>query len=333
MTIYCHYIGHDSAQSPLKLVNNYKGAALSGAEFNSGPGKTEGRDYIYPNTTQIDYYALKGFGLARLPFDIARTYSIPYSQLDTKEMGYIKPLVDYLLSKGMHVILDPHNYGMIYDNRTGENRLIGIDPEATNMFADFWSRMATFFKDYPNVIFGLMNEPNKQTAAQWYTGAVPAIKAIRSTGANQLILIPGTKWTGAFSWNSSGNAAAWAGFNEDPSNNFAFEMHQYLDDTSGTHEECYVNSSRRLEVATAWLNANKFRGFLGEFAWTTDPSCAHEAPALLDYLSANANVWMGWSYWCGGLWYSPNYMFLLDPLSFAPPIVDRPQMPLLLAHL
>jgi hypothetical protein len=42
---------------------------------------------------------------------------------------------------------------------------------------------------------------------------------------------------------------------------------------------------------------------------------------------------MGWSYWCGGLWFSPDYMLLLDPLSFAPPIVDRPQMPLLLAHL
>lgn len=62
-------------------------------------------------------------------------------------------------------------------------------------------------------------------------------------------------------------------------------MHQYLDDTSGTHKECYTNSSHRLEIATAWL---------------TDPSCAHEGPALLDYLSANANVWLGWSYWCGG---------------------------------
>ena len=82
--IYLNYIGH-----AVKLVNNYKGAALSGAEFSPGSGKTEGRDYIYPNTTQMDYYASKGFGLLRLPFDIARAYSIPYSQLDTKEMGYI----------------------------------------------------------------------------------------------------------------------------------------------------------------------------------------------------------------------------------------------------
>jgi endoglucanase len=317
-----------------KLVNNIKGPSLSGAEFSPGSGKQMGRDYIYPNTTQLDYYASKGFGIIRLPFDIARAYAIPYTDLNAVEIGYMKPVVDYYLSKGIRVLLDPHNYGMIYDNRTGAERLIGVDPEGTNMFADFWGRMATLYKNYPNVVFGLMNEPHQQTAAQWYTGAVPAIKAIRAAGATQLILIPGTSWTGAWSWNSSGNAAAWTGFNGDPQNNFAFEMHQYLDyDGSGTHEACVVNSSQRLDVATAWLNTNNFKGFLGEFAWTVDPSCAKEGPGILDYLSAHSNVWIGWTYWCGGLWFPSNYMFLLDPLSFAPPVVDRPQMPILLAHL
>jgi endoglucanase len=162
------------------------------------------------------------------------------------------PVVDYCLSKGMRVIIDPHNYGFIYDNRTGEVREIGVDQEGTNMFADFWSRMATVFKDFPNVVFGLMNEPYNQTAAQWYEGAVPAIKAIRAVGATQLILIPGTSWTGAHSWNSSGNAAVWAGFNGDPLNNFAFEMHQYLDiNSGGSHDACVANSSSRLLFATS----------------------------------------------------------------------------------
>jgi endoglucanase len=246
----------------------------------------------------------------------------------------MKPIVDYCLSKGMRVILDPHNYGYIYDNRTGEQREIGIDAEGTNMFADFWKRMATMYQNYPNVVFGLMNEPYNQTAAEWYSGAVPAIKAIRAAGASQLILIPGTSWTGALKWNSSGNAAVWAGFNGDPLNNFAFEMHQYLDDGSGKHNTCMANSSHRLDVATEWLTANKFKGFLGEFAWSTDPSCTQEGPPMLDYLSSHSDVWMGWSWWCGGLlFYSPDYMFLLDPLSFEPPIIDRPQMAVLLAHL
>jgi endoglucanase len=316
------------------LVNNYKGPNLAGAEYNRGPGKTYGHDYIYPNTTEIDYYTSKGFGIIRLPFDLTRVYSIPYSPLNTIELGYMKPIVDYCLSKGMRVILDPHNGGFIYDNRTGTEREIGVDTEGTNMFADFWSRMATIYKDYPNVIFALINEPHNQTAAEWKTGAVPAIKAIRAAGATQLILIPGTHWTGAWTWESTGNGAVWAGFTGDPLNNFAFEMHQYLDfDGSGTYNTCVTNSSHRLEVATSWLNTNKFKGLLAEFAWTTDLTCALEGPALMDYLSANSNVWMGWTYWCGGPWVPSTYMFSLDPISFVPPIVDRPQMSILLAHL
>lgn len=319
----------------IELINNYKGTNLSGAEDNREPGpKTYGRDYTYPNATEIDYYVSKGFGIIRLPFDLTRVYPIPYSSLSTTELGYQRPVVDYCLSKGMRVILDPHNGGYIYDNRTGQQRLIGNDTEATNMFADFWSRMATTYKDYPNVIFALINEPHDQTAAQWYTGAVPAIKAIRATNATQLILIPGTHWTGAWTWVSTGNDVVWNGFTGDPLNNFAFEMHQYLDfDGSGTHNACVANSSKRLEVATAWLNKNNFKGLLAEFGWTVHPSCAYEGPAMMDHLSANANVWMGWTYWLGGPWVPRDHMFSIEPLSFVPPIVDRPQTAVLVAHL
>lgn len=111
-------------------------------------------------------------------------------------------------------------------------------------------------------------------------------------------------------------------------------MHQYLDNGSGKQNICEANSSHRLQVVTAWLIANKFQGFLGEFAWTTDSSCTHEGPPMLDYVSLNSNVWIGWTWWCSGLhFYDPHYFFLLDPLSFAPPIIDRPQMSILLAHL
>ncbi len=316
------------------LANNYKGPNLSGAEFNGGPGKRINFDYVYPNTDEIDYYSSKGFGIIRMPFDIARAYPIPYSPLDTTELGYMKSIVDYCLSKGMHILLDPHNYGFIYDNRTGKELEIGVNDEATKMFADFWGRMGAMYKNYPNVVFGLMNEPNQQTAAQWYTGAVPAIKAIRAAGANQIILIPGTGWTGAHSWTSSGNAAVWEGFNGDPLNNFAFEMHQYLDsDSSGTHSTCTTHCAASLVAATDWLVANKFKGFLGEFAWSTDPSCTNEGETFMDYLSSNSNVWMGWTWWCGGPWYPWDYMFMLDPIDYIEPILDHPQMAVLLAHL
>ncbi|UJR38840.1 hypothetical protein I4U23_031505 [Adineta vaga] len=328
------YVSYPIPTSIPTLINNFKGPNLSGGEFNSGVGKRYGYDYIYPTTKEIDYYVSQGFGIIRMPFDMTRAYPVPYSSLNMTEMSYMKIVVDYCLSKGMYVILDPHNYGVIYDNRVGVQRLIGVDAEGTNLFADFWAHMGTLYKNYPNVLFGLMNEPHAQTAVQWYTGAFPSIQAIRAVGASQLILIPGTSWTGAHSWISSGNAAAWNGFNGDPINNFVFEMHQYLDsDSSGTHQTCRTNCSNSLQAATTWLTTNGFKGFLGEFAWSNDSSCTNEGPAFLDHLSNHSNIWMGWTWWCGGPWYPSNYMFMLDPISFTTPIIDRHQMALLLQHL
>jgi endoglucanase len=316
------------------LVNNYKGPNLSGGEFNSGPNRTLNYNYVFPTTDEIDYYAMKGFGIIRLPFDIARAYDHAYSPLNTTQMGYIKSTVDYCLTKGMRVLLDPHNFGTIYDNRTGERRFIGRDVEGTNLFADFWGRMGTLFKNYPNVIYGLMNEPHAVNASEWYSGAVPAIKAIRAASATQMIFIPGTFYSGAHAWNSSHNAAVWAGFKGDPLNNFAFEMHQYLDvDSSGTHKACHVNASHSLIGATEWLIANKFKGFLGEFGWSDDPTCDNESIAFIGYLSANPHAWLGWTWWCGGPWYPWSYMYRLDPLDFIEPYIEKPQMATLVAHI
>ena len=327
-------VSHKTTKSFAPLMDNYKGTNIAGGEFNPGPGKRCNHDYFYPNPKAIDYYASKGLGIIRMPFDLTRAYPIPYSALNVTEIDYMLSVVDYCLLKGMRVLLNPHNYGFIYDNRTGIQRAIGIDPEGTNMFADFWSRMGATYKNYSNVVFGLMNEPHQQTAGQWYAGAVPAIKAIRAVNATQLILIPGSSWTGAHSWNSSGNAAIWTGFTDDPLNNFAFEMHQYLDnDSSGQHNTCAINCSTRLEDATTWLINNKYKGFLAEFAWTTDPSCLNESVAFMDYLSLNSNVWLGWTWWCGGPWSPTDYMFMLNPANLTPPLIDRPQMAVLLAHL
>ena len=315
------------------LLPKIKGVNLSGGEYNVGPAKRLGYDYVYPSTTEIDYYASKGFGVIRLPFDIGRLYPTPSTQLDATQIGAIKTVVDYALKKGMRVIFDPHNYGNVYDGwLPSPYVLIGETSDATALFADFWQRLASTFKNYPNVIFGLMNEPNQQTAQQWHDAAVVAVAAIRATGANQLILVPGSYWTSATSFGAgTANSAVWAGFKDQ---NFAFEMHEYLDsDNSGTHLQCAVGvGASRLVPATAWLKSNNFYGFLAEFGWSKDSSCPPEAKAFMDYLSTNAKVWLGWTYWAGGPWLG-SYMYSVEPVSFSAPVVDKPQMSILVKHL
>ena len=271
--------------------------------------------------------------MIRLPFDIGRVYPKPSTNLDPTQIAAIKNVVDYALQKGMRVILDPHNYGDVYNGwLTSPYILIGVAHNSTELFADFWQRMATIFVNYPNVIFGLMNEPNQQTAQQWHDAAAVTVAAIRASGAKQLILVPGSYWTSATSFGAgTANSAVWVGF-KDP--NFAFEMHEYLDsDSSGTHALCAVGvGASRLVAATAWLQANNFHGFLGEFGWSQDPTCPPEAQAFMNFLSANPKVWIGWTYWAGGPWLG-NYIYSVEPASFAAPVIDKPQMSILMGHL
>ncbi len=316
-------------------LTTYKGVNLSGAEYNnSNPNARLGWDYMYPSNAEIDYYAAKGFTAIRLPFAGARLQPKNNTALNATELGYIQTVVTYCASKHITVILDPHDYGLKYDSISGNMLPLGMPAglPASN-YADFWSRLAQAFKGQSNVIFGLMNEPNEQTPVQWASVANAAIAAIRSSGANQLILIPGTDYTGAYDWVSGGNAAAWAHVS-DPANNFAFEVHQYLDsDNSGTHATCVAGrGSTALVAATAWARSNGYHLFLGEVGWSQDPSCTNEGPAIMNYTTTNADVWIGWTYWAGGPWIPQSYIFMLDPANLANP-VDKPQMQVLVDNL
>jgi endoglucanase len=48
---------------------------------------------------------------------------------------------------------------------------------------------------------------------------------------------------------------------------------------------------------------------------------------MLKYVKANADVWMGWTYWAAGAWWG-NYKFSVHPSPKGP----RPQMQMLLKH-
>ncbi|HEX8537430.1 MAG TPA: glycoside hydrolase family 5 protein, partial [Cystobacter sp.] len=211
----------------------YRGINLSSAEFGSAIPGTHGKDYVYPdpayaNYTTADYYITKGMTTFRLPFRWERLQRTRNAAFDAAELSRLKTTVNRLTDKGATVILDPHNYARYNGALIGS----GI-PNAD--FADFWTRLANEFKGNTKVVFGLMNEPHGMPTEQWLAAANAAIQAIRNTGATQLILVPGNAWTGAHSW-----ASNWYGTPnatvmlqvKDPRNNYAFEVHQYLDSDS-----------------------------------------------------------------------------------------------------
>ena len=317
----------------------YPGVNLAGAEF-SGTGAVLGRNYVYPNQSEFQYFLGKGMKIVRIPFKWERLQPDLNGDFDTANLSELDRSVTQATRLGLVVLLDVHNYGGRPDPaRIKKGLLVGIDPELPiDCFNDLWIKLADHFKDNSMVWFGLMNEPHKHSAQLNAEIMQAAVKAIRATGALNKILVPGTRFTGAHTWIQSGNAEAFNKF-RDPANNFAFEVHQYLDkDSSGTHVQATPGSgSTRLAAFTQWAKQHSFKGFLGEFGWDRNPEnvqAQKEGDNLLDYMDANKDVWIGYTYWAAGSWWTPTYIYLLEPegLKVGTPL-DRVQMTVISKHL
>jgi len=307
---------------------NYVGTNLACGEFGGDLPGTYNRTYTYPTHSQVDYYTGKGMNVFRVPFKWERLQFNAFDDLNWEDVYRLEDFIDYAASKGAYTILDPHNYARYY----GE--IIGSDDLSVDTFKDFWARLADYFKDNPYVIFGLMNEPHGMETELWLSDANAAIDAIRETGASNLILVPGNAYTGAHSWNSNWygtpNAEVMLGI-VDPLDNYAFEVHQYMDNnSSGTSESCVSTSvgSERLQNFTKWAREHNLRGFLGEFGSSDNETCLQALDDMLQYIDDNDDVWLGWTYWAGGPWWG-DYMFSIEPKNGQ----DKPQMAILEKHI
>lgn len=306
------------------------GVNLYAGQF--GTGGTYGTTYIYPNNSYLDYYASRGMALIRLPFDWERLQPVKDGPLSATELARIDPIVDHARTLGMKLVLEPHNFGYGYGLQVG-----GGTSDAS--FANFWSRMATHFKNDPNVIFDLMNEPHDQPATQWIQSANAAVGAIRAAGAAQMIFVPGTYWDGAYSWvsgaydrpNSDDNDTVVGEGVIDPLNNYAFEVHSYFDaKNSGTGP--IVSESKGVDnllEITAWAERTGHRLFLGEFGVEPTNLGLRALDHMLAYMDEHP-VWMGAAYWAGGPWIG-NYRFSIEPnqTDASGNKIDRAQMPIL----
>jgi len=307
---------------------NYTGINLSCAEFGGDkiPG-TKDKDYTFPTNAEVDYFKSKGGNIIRFPVLWERLQPTFDGPLDATYAAGVDAVITYATGQGVNVVLDPHNYARYY------GQIVGQSNNSAEILGNLWGLLAKKYSSNQKVFFGLMNEPNTMQTENWLTDANTAITAIRSAGANNLILVPGNAWTGASSWNQNWygtpNGQVMLGV-KDPANNFIFEVHQYLDsDGSGTHVDC-VNSTvgvDRVTEFTTWARTNKYKAFLGEFAGGNTSVCQQAVDGLLTYMEANSDVYVGWSWWAAGPWWG-TYMYSLEPTTSG----DAPQMAWLAPH-
>ncbi len=297
----------------------YMGVNMAGADFGEGnlPG-THGKDYIW-DVSSTSYFVQKGMNNMRLGFRWERLQRTLNGAFDSEEQARLVDSVAKIRAAGASVIIEPHNYARYHGQI--------ISPKLNAEFVDLWKRLATMFKGDQGVIFELINEPQGlPSITEWVKTCNQAIAAIRSTGAKNLILVPGSRWTGGWSWMRAdgagpSNGAALLAIT-DSANNYGFTIHQYFDsDYSGKSTVC-THTASVLKDVTASLKQNNKRGYLTEFAGANNPECKKTIEGLLTYLEDNDDVWKGWNWWSAGAWWG-DYMYSIQPKSGG---VDRPQM-------
>ena len=101
--------------------------------------------------------------------------------LDATNFGNYDQLVQACLSTGASCIIDIHNYAR------WNGQIIGQGGPTNDQFANIWSQIATKYKNTPNIIFGLMNEPHDVNIQEWAVSVQAAVTAIRTAGATSQI--------------------------------------------------------------------------------------------------------------------------------------------------
>jgi endoglucanase len=325
-----------SIASRAQSIFQYTGVNITGAELGTNYPGSYNIDYSYPDPDEVMYFQSKGMNTVRFAFRWERLQPTAYGPFDDGESARLGYVVQRVTDLGMYIIIEPHNFARYYPDpanyQSSPQGLIGTQVSFC-AFGDFWERLALQFRSNDHVFFNLMNEPNGMPTEQWVTAANIAISQIRTAGATNLILVPGNFWTSAWFWNNNGygtpNSVAMLNIT-DPANNYAFEVHQYLD-SKGAGITPDISSPTvgvdRLTYFTQWLRTNHFRGFLGEFAASNDlfPGIGADAVSnMLSYVVSNGDVWLGWTWWTAG----PNlgnYMFTAEPNGS----IDRPCMSVL----
>ncbi len=302
------------------------GVNVSGGEFNAGkPGAVYARDYIFPADGEIALVKRLGLKSLRVPFAWERLQPKPLGPLDPAELGRLDDVVKLAARARLTVILDVHNYGTVAG--------LSLDrPEAPRgALPDLWKRLAGHYGGDPNVVFGLMNEPKDVDVDAWAGIAKATLAAIRSTGAPNVVLVPGTHWDGAHSWLAGAphsNADALLPLaTGDP--RVVFEVHQYFDDNfSGTSPSCGAAAQVPAILARVgvWARVHHVRLFLGEFGVSPKPECVKALDDALAVVEEDREVWYGWTYWTAGAWWG-DY-----PFNIQTPRGDAPQAAVLAAR-
>jgi len=265
-----------------------------------------------------DYPALvkqAGFGHVRLPVRwSAHAGRDASAQIDPVFMARVDAVVDRLLAQGLMVVLDMHHYRQLDADAldAGEVKVDAADVKLR--FLSMWRQIAEHFSGRSERLwFELYNEPHgSQTAAAWNDLASRALRVVRASNPERVVVI------GPVQWNS---AHALASLTLPPDANLVVTIHDYepfvfthqgatwIAPSSGrpTGVRCCDPQQRQqlaetLDIGARWAKRHGVPLWLGEFgSYGGPPNRPNDMASRAEYtrLVRDAADQRGipWTYW------------------------------------
>jgi endoglucanase len=195
------------------------GIGRDGLEYNcSGEGPLDKQSLSYmgsgTNTATTTYWGANTVRLS-LSEGFWLHGATGYPCTATQYQTLLKQTVDNLTALNLNVILDLH--WVDAGAQSGQGGGPWSSPDADSV--SFWSQVASTYKGYSNVLFGLYNEPHPASWKCWLNGCTitnetgssndcycsktvsyqsagmqALVNAVRSAGANNLVLVGGMNW-------------------------------------------------------------------------------------------------------------------------------------------
>lgn len=281
---------------------------------NNFPGalRTKGREIVGPEGTPVKLLGLMAPDPARLDSEgkfnkefyvrihgtganVVRIPVHPERWLQDPDYlwRHLDPIVGWAGQMKMYVIIDWHYIGNIETGTGNEMPDIKTPPKELTM--EFWRLVSSYFRDTPNVIFEIWNEPAGGISADiWHKNAVDIIRTIRSQRAKQLVIVGGIDYSRDLSWVIQ---------NPVLEDNVAYAAHIYPAHSSSMWDSWFGDVSQSFPVVvTEW-------GFMDENRNDAPPyligTRTNYGQSFLNYLDARGIGWV--ACWFDDEWKPPMY--------------------------
>ena len=151
-----------------------------------------------------------------------------------------------------------------------------------------------------------MNEPHDLDINIWSSTLQDVVYAIRDAGAtSQMILLSGNNYANAIAFQYNSADALTGVVNRDGSTtNLIFELHQYFDSQGGKTTACNDPLADKFRAAGDYLRSINRQAFIGELGGGNGQDCIDIICPVLDVLNNYGDVFIGWTSWAAGNWWS-----------------------------